>query len=866
MEELEYVLSRFDSHFGRFRGKRIALHGTREYARGILERFDVTYHFSGVMTADGQGEFCGKPVLNEDALAQGGIDLLILTERVKYAEEVYRRLQAVCRAQHIGLYNMYGVDEMETHRAYEAGEYMTMTRWKARCAPFDVIAFEAMDAMLTQADGQLRARPLLARLAAWAGEQGKTVLYSLRKSFPEAEQIDALAEQGLFENREAAERAVVRRQGEDLSFRRLCEAFPGRKILYICHHEPRVPVNEFILPRCYGMETACYVPYGFQLERLMPRWQDADRDGAGLPEGEALLRRLREEIAACEVVSFDVFDTLLTRAVLAPEDVFERVVRRAGGEGLDAADYVRLRTEAQRRLSGTLEAFYAWMAREGGWPAQAAERLMAIELDEERALIRPRRAVAALVGECVAAGKRVVLVSDMYLPRETLSALLAENGITGYERLFVSCSEGKLKGQGLFDTVQEALGTRSIVHIGDDPVSDGMAAEAAGLSSVLIPSVAALARAHGWARAIGAARTPMERGLLATVLQALFDDPFRNAESVAMSEAERLRRYGYGAAGPMLAGYLTWLAAETAGRDFAAVLFFARDGWLPVRLWERLAGAHPELSLPRGVYFYANRRAAFLGCASERFQEFSFDEQGRMNGLTPPEVLERYFDLPAAEIAPWRPGEETPTAYLARHAEAIRARERATRAGYTRVLAKNGLRPGDACAVSDFVSVGRTQRFLSSYLPLRLAGYYVGEPDYSPERNEARIDFYCRGENPAFLQNFLEMDGFMTAPMPSQARMNEHGEPEFASEVRPAETLRRIEAVQEAMERLTLDFLRLHYRAGEVVSPRLAEEIYAAEGDHGVMTGAYDDWGMFDLMKAITDSRKAAEPAGTEDQ
>ena len=162
MEELEYVFSRFDSHFGRFRGKRIALHGTREYARGILERFDGTYHFSGVMTAERQGEFCGKPVLDEDALAQDGIDLLILTERVKYAEEVYRRLQAVCRAQHIGLYNMYGVDEMETHRAYEAGEYLTLTRWKARCAPFDVIAFEAMDAMLTQASQLLAAVPVAA--------------------------------------------------------------------------------------------------------------------------------------------------------------------------------------------------------------------------------------------------------------------------------------------------------------------------------------------------------------------------------------------------------------------------------------------------------------------------------------------------------------------------------------------------------------------------------------------------------------------------------------------------------------------------------------------------------------------------------
>ena len=110
----------------------------------------------------------------------------------------------------------------------------------------------------------------------------------------------------------------------------------------------------------------------------------------------------------------------------------------------------------------------------------------------------------------------------------------------------------------------------------------------------------------------------------------------------------------------------------------------------------------------------------------------------------------------------------------------------------------------------------------------------------------------------------------MTAPMPGQARMNEDGEPEFAAEIRPAETLRRIKTVHEAMMQLAESFFRLHYRAGEVVSPRLAEEIYAAEGDHGIMPQVfYDDWGTFDLMKVIKDSRKAApgdaDPARTED-
>ena len=87
MTELEYVISRFDEKFREFCGKRILLHGSREYAEGILKAFDPLYGFLGVMTFDPVGEsFCGKPVFGSDRLTELKPDLIILTERVRYAE------------------------------------------------------------------------------------------------------------------------------------------------------------------------------------------------------------------------------------------------------------------------------------------------------------------------------------------------------------------------------------------------------------------------------------------------------------------------------------------------------------------------------------------------------------------------------------------------------------------------------------------------------------------------------------------------------------------------------------------------------------------------------------------------------------
>ena len=47
MTELEYVIGRFDEKFHGFCGKRILLHGSREYAEGILKAFDPLYGFLG---------------------------------------------------------------------------------------------------------------------------------------------------------------------------------------------------------------------------------------------------------------------------------------------------------------------------------------------------------------------------------------------------------------------------------------------------------------------------------------------------------------------------------------------------------------------------------------------------------------------------------------------------------------------------------------------------------------------------------------------------------------------------------------------------------------------------------------------------
>ena len=78
--------------------------------------------------------------------------------------------------------------------------------------------------------------------------------------------------------------------------------------------------------------------------------------------------------------------------------------------------------------------------------------------------------------ECLDRGKKVFLVTDMYISEEVLREILKENGITGYNDIYVSCSRKQLKLQGLLETYVAEAGEGNFLHIGDHLIHDGICA------------------------------------------------------------------------------------------------------------------------------------------------------------------------------------------------------------------------------------------------------------------------------------------------------------------------------------------------------------------------------------------------------
>lgn len=137
------------------------------------------------------------------------------------------------------------------------------------------------------------------------------------------------------------------------------------------------------------------------------------------------------ELDKYDIISFDMWDTLVCRPFARPEDLQEY----AGG-----VDY------KNQRKAGKIH---------------ATEKEIAMEIG----MAQPVKKIKAIYDEAVRLKKKILVVSDMYLSSSTLNQILNKCGYTNY-KLYVSCECGTNKAGDLFKKVI-AENKGKIIHFDD---------------------------------------------------------------------------------------------------------------------------------------------------------------------------------------------------------------------------------------------------------------------------------------------------------------------------------------------------------------------------------------------------------------
>ncbi|WP_419730376.1 hypothetical protein [Lichenicola sp.] len=361
---------------------------------------------------------------------------------------------------------------------------------------------------------------------------------------------------------------------------------------------------------------------------------------------ERFIDTLVARSAGVDIVSFDIFDTAVTRSLDSPADAFAEMERRlaaslgaglgaslGAGLGNDAEGYAELREQAECRArlhhqarSGAEEVDLEQILdallelRPGLAPDRDALRRLELAVEQDLLLAVPD--ILEATRRLVALGRPYILVSDMYLPGAFLAGQLRRLGYAGWQALHVSSETGATKATGRqWPIIRAALGSGStpgaevrILHVGDDAHSDGSEAQANGIETLLYTRARSERRL---ASRLTPDVLPFARSQRAAMLHARRTP---DAASEAGGKPAAWHDLGRVFGGIVVGGFIRWLAERVQAHGVTALQFAARDGWLIREAWRR-SGLGEQLGV-EDHYLCISRRTVnlargFLDTASQ---------------------------------------------------------------------------------------------------------------------------------------------------------------------------------------------------------------------------------------------------------
>ena len=193
-----------------------------------------------------------------------------------------------------------------------------------------------------------------------------------------------------------------------------------------------------------------------------------------------------------DVVSFDIFDTLLLRTTRKTYQVFDRayeLAKECFPEYISARDWRAIRmtlpTIAKKKKDSSYVSLSDYL-NEVPFFVKDIEKLHKAEINAEKESVVLNPDIISILRECKNAhGKKIILISDKYLTKMEICDILisANMDMELIDNIFISVEYGKRKSKGdLYQFVSQEIECEPdrILHIGDNYVSDYLNAKKAG--------------------------------------------------------------------------------------------------------------------------------------------------------------------------------------------------------------------------------------------------------------------------------------------------------------------------------------------------------------------------------------------------
>lgn len=301
--------------------------------------------------------------------------------------------------------------------------------------------------------------------------------------------------------------------------------------------------------------------------------------------------KMKSYLIESNIVSFDMFDTLIHRSVLRYEEIFEIVERKIKVLGFKK---FRIRAEAAARILGSdmnivdikLEDIYRQIHIPDGLKKYAME----VEMETEILFSKPNHRMKEIYKMVKNSGKKVIITTDMYLSRDTLVKMLDKCGYNDYDEIFISSELNMTKRDGsIYNYILSAVNVKAnkFIHIGDNYISDFINARKVGINAIHYEEIESVSSEN------------INNEISISIIECLYRDLL-----MATQKPDPFFVQGFKVLGILLYGYCEWIRNKSKEQNISKLYFSSRDGFIVKKAWELLYPNDTEFEIH---YIYGSR-------------------------------------------------------------------------------------------------------------------------------------------------------------------------------------------------------------------------------------------------------------------
>lgn len=528
---------------------------------------------------------------------------------------------------------------------------------------------------------------------------------------------------------------------------------------------------------------------------------------------------LKRKISKYEIVSFDIFDTLLMRKVFLPSDVFVLIEKKIQFMLGIHINFAEIRRQAAAVLNNpTLDEIYLQMQELTGWDDILVNKIKQCEWETDLQLITSRKDMIELCQETMRL-KEVYLVSDMYYPARLLKKILYTNGLEVDENhIIVSCDHKMNKEDGTLWAYyyKKVTHNKKGLHIGDNRKSDCVVPQKYGIDTYFVRSAYEMlmhSSLNNVLAEVNSLAASITMGLIQTYI---CNSPFALNRQEGMISFDDEKIAGYCLFGNFCYTFLLWLMKSSIEDCIDEIVFFARDGYLLIEQYRYMQEILKDVQLPESVYLDISRRAimnASIETPEDIYEVATFPYSGENLGDFLKDRFRTMVDDSEGEslsVIDIQKDNKKLIKVLQKYMDKIYDNVQIERQNYRKYLSTINIK--GKIGIVDSWLYGNTQYYFGKLIKKRMQGYYfcacLDKENKCFQNQDMKACFQKKddimGKDSAMYKNSIFVEAFFTAPNGMLICMDSDGRGVYEEEM----TNQKKFGIRKKMQSGVLQFIR----------------------------------------------------------